>query len=124
MDQIEANGWIRHGIAADQSVDLPPLGGVGLEEFEPGRNRVEEILDGDDGACRRANRTALDDRSAFEADARSDGFLPGARETRDLRYRCDRRQRLAAKAQRGDVIEVLGTGEFAGGVAAKSEFDF
>ncbi len=67
-------------------------------------------------------RSTIDPPSTISACP--DGFFARSREAGDLGDGRNRRQRLAAKTQRGDVIEIIGGGEFAGGVTAKGEFDF
>ncbi len=78
------------------------LGPVGLEEFQPCRGRREQIADFDMRACWLGAR----DRAVLLAlvDADLEGVRRSFRAGGDLerRDRADRRQRLAAKAERGD----------------------
>ncbi len=101
--------------------DVAELGGDGPQKLAADRRVVKQVANLDHGAHRAAaelhgsglpavdgNLVAIDriDAAAAEAQA-TDG--------------CDRRQRLAPKAHRADPEQIVGPGDFAGGVAGDGE---
>ncbi len=82
---------------------------VGLEELEPRRRRVEQVAHLDAGAARDGGGRGP--RALRPPATRKRPALAGApRARRDLaaRHGADRRQRLAAEAQRRDVHQIVG----------------
>jgi hypothetical protein len=85
---------------------MRPLGRVGAQELAA-RRRVEvELLDRDRRARRQRGRRDRRDGAAVDLDAPRVRLALGARREREPRHGGDRRERLAAKAQRGDRLEV------------------
>jgi hypothetical protein len=82
---------------------MATLGRVRFQELEPRRDAVEQVLDGDDCAGRRAGLRALEELPAVDANVRPDLFRSRAGDARHLCDRGDRRQCLAAKAERPDA---------------------
>ena len=105
--QREPDVRVRERQAAEGLVAMPPFGAFRAQEFPP-RRRVEvEFL-------HRHRRARRDRRGRRRAHAAAVDFDPprvrGARRARgerEARHRGDRRQRLAAKAQRRDRLEVV-----------------
>ena len=99
------------------------LGAWLLEKLEPRRRRVEQVANHDPGAageCRRAHQPL-----GATLDRERVGRAPAARSAGDLEPadRGDRRQRLAAKAERRDAKQIV-AGELGGGVALDREREF
>ena len=105
-----------HGETAYHLTHRFGLGAVGLQEFQPRRRRVKEIMHLDARALRQRRRLQL----ALVAGI--DGKRPAVRLTRmprgdgEPRHRADRRQRLAAKPERIDGEQIVAV-ELRGGVA-------
>ena len=96
--------------------DCRALGTLGLHEFEAGRRGVKQIahLDlGTGGECCRLQRGFA---PAIDSDPVRLLHALGAAGDGEPRYGADRGQRLAAKAERQDVGELV-VGELRGGVA-------
>ena len=102
---------------------MPALGGIAAQEFEPGRDIVEQVLDADRRALGVAAPLAAHHVRALDAQARAGRLALGAGGQRDLRDGGDAGQRLAAKAQRVDVIQVLDLAQLAGRVPGKGQLD-
>ncbi len=122
LGELEAHLRVGQGVAGDEIIDLAAFGGIGLEEFAPGRYIVEQVLDPHDRPGRRADgrrsplhHTALNDQAGAGVSSAGAG---GDRKAGD---RSDRGERLAAEAKRADVEKVLCRGELAGGVPGKGD---
>ena len=95
------------------------LGRLGLQKLAP-RRRVEEELAHLDRSCRRPRAAGCS--SPVRASSRvACGGVGGAAGERQLGDRGDRRQRLAAKAERRHAFELGERGDLAGGVAAQRQ---
>ncbi len=119
--QREPDVRVRERQAAERLVAVTPFGAFGAQEF-PSRRRVEvELLHRHRRACgnRRGRRHA--DIAAVDLDPPRVGGAGRARGEREARHRGDRRQRLAAKAQRGDRLEVVRGRELRGRVPLDRE---
>ena len=104
--QAEADGGMGDGEAAQHVRDRLCLRPVALQEFEPRRREGEEIADLDaraEGGGGRPDHTllpGLDDQCAAL------GRIAPSRRDSQPRDRADRRQRLAAEAERADGEEI------------------
>ena len=90
------------------------FGGIALQELAPRRGVVIELIDFDrgPGGLRRGLHSA--DAPGFGAEGKGVGRSGGAARHDDARDRGDARQRLAAKAERADLLEILERGDLAG----------
>src|SRR5207248_9123207 len=100
--------------------DRVPFAAVALEKLEPRRRGVEEIAHLDPGAG--TERGGLHRRflAAIDGDRPGIGLARVARRDGEARHRADRGERLAAEAERADIIEVV-VRELRGGVALDRE---
>src|SRR4029453_5724296 len=96
-----------HGEAPHHLADRLALAAVALEELEPRRRGEEKITHLDARAF--ADRAGLDLRLGAAVDRDRPGVrLVGVpRDDGQMRHRADRRERLAAEAERADVEEVV-----------------
>ena len=115
--QREADLRIRQRQLRDDARNLRRLGAVGFQELPPRRQVVEDVVDLDDGALRRAHFRDRGHGPAVDAKLGSALLAPRARAQHEVRHRRDRRQRLAAKAEGDDRGEILGAPQLAGRVA-------
>ncbi len=67
LGKFEAHMRVRQGIACQQGVDRPALGGILLEELEARRDIVEQVFHADHRPDRRADLLQLADQAAFHA---------------------------------------------------------
>ena len=119
--QCEADLGIRQRELGDNPGDLRGLGGIGLQELAPRREVVEDVVDFDDGALRRADLDDRRDRAAVDANLGA-ALLPfRARAQHEVRHRRDRRQRLAAEPERQNGGQILHPPDLARGVALDRE---
>ena len=124
-NQLEVLLRVSQGVVRHQRGHVGQLRGLGAEEFPP-RRRVEEqvgYLDG--GSGRQGGVIHVQNPASGNLHAGSSGSGPesggGRGFERHPRHGCDRRQRLAAKAQRGDGKQVVGRAQLGGGVALKGQ---
>ena len=109
--QREAQDGLAHGLA---------LGALGLEELEARRRREEQVahLDAGAGGAGRGHRPGR--RTALDREQERAVLARGPRAQREAADAGDRRQRLAAKAERPDPQQVV-VRELRGGVALDRE---
>ena len=109
----ESDLGIRERELRDDARDLRGLGAIGLQELPPRRQVVEEIVDLDDRAFRRRRFDDAGDGAAVDADLGAALPSARARTQQEMRHRRDRRQRLAAEAEREDRGEIVGAADLA-----------
>ncbi len=109
-----------HPQPANHIADRLAFGAVGLKKLKAGRRGVEQVAHLDPRAV--AERRGLHIGLLAAVDLDGPGMrlagVPGG--DRKPRHRADRRQRLAAKAQRADVVEIV-VRQLRGGVALDRE---
>jgi hypothetical protein len=106
VGQREGDTVVRERDAPERFLAVRPLGGLRAQEF-PARRRVEvQLLDGHRRAARERGRLDAAGRSPFDLDAPRVRPPGRARRDRGARYRGDRRERLAAEAERRNRLEV------------------
>ena len=118
--QRETHPWVCDGEALDSFGDSLRLGAIRLQKFEPRRRRREEFNDLDARAIARGRRLHRALVAAIDDDRPAVGVVGAARGDGEPRYRADRRQRLAAKAERVDGQEIAAR-QFRGGVTLHRE---
>ena len=104
-------------------VDVCALGLLGAKEFPAHGQIEEELAHLDARAARRTGGADFQNLAAVDDDLRGLGRLAVtlAGGEGEAAHAGDARQRLAAKAHRGDSEEVLGVPHLAGGVAFEAE---
>ena len=105
--QREADLRIRQRQLRDDARDLRRLGAVRLQELPPRRQVVEQVVDLDDRALRRADLDDRRHRAAVDADLGAALLAARARPEDEVRHRRDGRQRLAAEPERQDRREIV-----------------
>ena len=104
---------------------MAEFGAFATQELAPGRHVVEQIADFHRAARRMGGwRRIIKLLAAIAGDAPA-GFLsgwPGSQ--RQAGNSRNARQRLAAKAETGDLLQIVETGDFAGGVAGQGQGQF
>lgn len=103
----EGNVGARHRQPPDHFANGFRLGAVGLQEFQPRRRRIEEVVDLDARAMRQRCRHDLGLLAAFDRQRPGMRFAGVARGDREPCNRADRGQRLAAEPERADLQEIL-----------------
>ena len=113
--QREADIRVRHGEALHDLGDGHVLGALRLQELEARRHAGEQIahLDARAGIAGRRLHLALG--AAIDGEREGLRRPARARQDRELRDRADRRQRLAAKAERADGEQIF-LGQLRGGM--------
>ena len=119
--QAEATFGESHGKALYGLDDVAGLSRRLPQELQAGRHVVEEVLDADDRAGRATLRLLRDQAPAFDVQTRADRLAGMARQHGYLRHRGDRGQGLAAEAERSDVLQIVGLGQLAGGMALERQ---
>jgi len=112
--QLEADARIGQGVAGDQLGDVAALGALGLEELEAGGRVEEQVLDLDDRADRGTGGALGAQFAAFDEHFGADLLLVKARDQAGAADGGDAGQRLTAKAQRSDGIEIIHRAQLAG----------
>jgi hypothetical protein len=98
---------VRHGKARHRVLDVIGLGADRLHELEAGRSRVEQIAHDDAGSGRERRRLHRADPAALDPDRERALGAARTRFDQKPRDRADRGQRLAAKAERPDIDEIV-----------------
>ncbi len=98
---------MRQRIVRHQRGNVGQLGLLGLEEFAPRRRVVEQVADRDGGARRRAGIFHAQYFAAGDLDLRARVFVRGMGFQRQTRDAGNRRQRLAAEAERPDLQQIV-----------------
>jgi hypothetical protein len=124
VEQGEANVRIGHRVAHDDAINVAALGGDGFEELQAGGHAREEMFNGDRCAGGPARRLLRHHLSAIKPEQAAARFVHMARQAGDLAHGGNAGQGLPAKAQRANVIQVVRTGQLAGGVMSKGKPDF
>ncbi len=101
--------------------DSSGLRGRFAQVLTPGRYVVEEVLHGNHRADRRARTLCVADFAAFNPNLGAKVVIGVAAEQRDLAHGGDAVERFAAKAKGADVVEIIGSGQLACGMAGKSQ---
>ena len=122
--QLPADAWIGQGIARHQRFNLPPFGVIGLEEFEPGGDVVEQVLHGDPGALGGAELFLLPQAAPFHHHPGTCILCWRSGFNRHSGDGADRGQRLTPEAQGADAKKVLSPRQFAGGMAGDGQGQF
>ena len=97
------------------------LGRRRLQELEPGGRVEEEVVHLHARADLRRHAEPQGDHAALAAQPKALGGAAGAAGHREARDRADRRQRLAAEAERGDRVQVLVARQLGGRVALERQ---
>ncbi len=105
--QREADVRMRERDAPERFLAMAPFGRLGAQEFPARRRVVVELLHGHRRAGGERRRRRRADVAAFDLDPPRVRLAGRARREREARHRGDRRQRLAAKAERGDRFEIV-----------------
>ena len=115
--QAEGGRRVDHGEAADRVGGVADLGARRLEELEPHRRGVEQLAHLDPGAGGQGG--GLDRALGAALDGDRPGLIRpfGAAGDGQAADPADRRQRLAAEPQGGDVHQIVVVGQLRGGVA-------
>ena len=121
-DQAEAAFRVGQRVAGDDLQNVPGLGGSLFEELEAGRHVGEQVLHGD----HRAGRPALGLRGSRSWPSATRNSVPAGSigrcgQQRHLGHRADAGQRLTAKTERGEMIQVAGGRDLAGRMALKEQ---
>ena len=95
------------------------LGAVLSHKLHAGGRVVKQIAHADGGALGTAGVAHLTGHAAVQMQHGAALAAPLAGENIHMGYGADGRQRLAAKAQRADGVQVVGGAQLAGGVAQK-----
>jgi hypothetical protein len=112
---------VRQRQRPQQFVDVAELGALGAQEAAPRRHAVEQVAHLDLGAGRMLRRRRRQRLPASTSTRVAWAASAAARGQREPRHRRDRRQRLAAEAQREDALEVVEAGDLAGRVAGQRQ---
>ncbi len=107
--------------ARERLADVPHLGLRRAQELPPHGRIVEQLPDFDRGAHRAATGRDRRGMSAGHFELRAGIELARAAAHRQAAHFGDRRQRLAAKAQRMDAKQIVGVAYLAGGVAGHGQ---
>ena len=107
------------GEALYELLDVLAFGAFAFQEFFSRRGVVKEVADFNGGAGR--VRGGADGIAQMRADAPGAAFTFGAAGEGGFGDGGDARQRFAAKAEGGDVFEVVEVADFAGGVGSEGE---
>jgi hypothetical protein len=105
----------------DDLGDRAGLGLLGLEEFQPRRRREEQVAHLDDRAGIGGARPQIGHLAAGHRDLGAIGGIARTAGDRQLGDRTDRRQRLATKAERADIVEAIV--ELRGAVPTHGQFE-
>jgi hypothetical protein len=113
----------RHGQgqSRDGLAHVTELGGSRAHEPPSDRRVEKEIPDFDAGARRAIPRAHRGQFAAVTGDLRALLRVGGPRLQSHLGDTADRRQCLTSEAERGDTVQIIGVGQFAGGVAGEGE---
>ena len=122
MPQGEVDVRRGQGDARERLAHVPELGGRGPEKLPPHRRIEEQVADLDRGAHRAAARRRGAYRpAAGDADFRAGGAVRRAASQHQPADLGDRRQRLAAEAQRSNAKQIVGLGDLACGVGGQGQ---
>ncbi len=119
--EFEGDFGVGERLGEDHLLDVAFLGGDGAEELAAGRHVVEEVGDRDGGAGGAADGLGALDDAAVDGDLGSFLRVGLARLEIETGDGSDARERLAAKAESEDAVEILGHPDFAGGVGLEAE---
>ena len=107
---------IRQRVMRHQRSDVPQFGGLRFQEFSARRNAVKQIGHAHRSARGQPRRFHAQQLAPGKLDPRALLLALRARFQQQPRYRSDRRQRLAAKSQRGDGKQVVRRAQLRSGV--------
>ena len=119
--QMEMHAGSGQGETADLVGNRGGFSPVAAQEFQPRRNRMEEIAHLHGGAGVAGGRLDRADRAAAHADGQGMGGTGRAGGDPQPRHRTDRGERLAAKAERSDGDEIVLVVELGGRMALHGE---
>ena len=117
--QVDADARMAEGEALHELLDVGALGALAFEEFFPRRGVVEKVTDFDGGAGRVCGGT--DGEPQMRTDAPGLFLSFGAAGQGGFGDGGNAGQSLAAKAEGGDVFEIVDVLDFAGGVGGEGE---
>ncbi len=112
---------MRERAEGDDVLDVGGLGRNRAQEFAARGQIEEQVAHFDDGSLRRAHVGDGQNFPAGHFDLRPAQRAPLATGEREPRDRGDARDGFAAKPERGDAVQVLGLGDFAGSVSFEGE---
>ena len=120
----ETTLWVGQGITLDDVADLARFGGGFAQKFLARRHIVEEMLHANNRTHRCPRLALVGDLTPFHAHLYAKLFTFVARGQCHLADGGNAVERFAAEAKGENVFEVIGTGQFAGGMTMKSERRF
>src|SRR5262245_3712857 len=120
--QRERQPRVGQSVMRHQVGDVITFGGLGFQKFAPRRDVEEEVADFEFGAARKGYVAHVEQPPAADLDLGPGHLALPLRAQTNLRDRGDRSQRLAAKAERHDRLEVLGGFDLAGRVALERQY--
>jgi len=120
--QREGDRRVRQCDAFERFGAMRELGGFGLEELPPRRRVVVEVAHFDYGSGRQRGWFRFRGRFGAKSPGMI-GFSLSAGQ-HNPRHRSYRGQRLAAKAERGDALQIVERGNFRGGVTCQRQRQF
>ena len=112
---------MRQAVMRGERGDVRQLGLVRAQKLLARGNVEEQIADRDGGTGRPRKFVATEQLPAGELDGRAGGLFGRARFKHQPGDGGDGRQRLAAKAERGDGKQIPDVAQFAGGVALEGQ---
>ena len=112
---------MREGVVRDQRSDVAEFRGFRFQKIAPRRHAVKKIGDADRRPRGQSLRIHANQFAARKFDARSLRFFGGASLQQQPRNRSNRRQRLAAKPQRGDREQIIRGTQFGRRVPLKRQ---
>ena len=108
-------------VMRDQRGNMRQFGRFGAQKFAPRRSVEEQIGDGDRCSARQGRVFDAQNFSAGDLNARARGLCAGRGVEGDSCDGRDRRQSLAAKSERGDRKQIVGSTQLRSGVAFKGQ---
>src|SRR5215475_789793 len=122
VGQYERQLRVGQRVMRDQIGDVITFGGLRLQKFAARRDVEEEVADFKFGASRKGYVAHVEHPPAADLDLGPGHLAVPLRAQTNLRDRGDRSQRLAAKAERHDRLEVLGRLDLAGRMSLEGQY--
>ena len=123
-EDAEADLGISQRILFEHMVAMAYLGVAAFEKFEAGWYRAKEIAHGERRALRRGRCAHRRDLSIAGADLRALCSLAMPAQQRDIRHSRDTGQRLPAKTERADMLQVVDLRHFTGSMTLQGQLQF